>query len=197
MSQTHTFHRTRLYKVFLSKNKSKLVMSASKAVDLELIVWNYVRNEYETKFNQINVPMPLKYLIVSLSKQIIGSKLLTVKEDIDFVKLLLTKISKIKRFNLLLRATKDGFQAKDFHNKCDKKNGQTITIIKSNFGNIFGGSITVPWTSDWGFHKDKDAFLFLIRSSNELEQKECPFMFEVKENQVHIMDLYLVMIYGS
>ena len=39
----------------------------------------------------------------------------------------------------------------------------------------------MPWTSVCGFHKDKDAFLFHIRSSNELEQKECPFMFEVED----------------
>ncbi len=148
---------------------------------LELIVWHFIRNKYENKSNQINVPMPLKYLIVSFSKQIIGSQLLTVKEDIDFVQLLIKKVSNMKRFNLLMRATKDGFTAKTFHNKCDNKNGPTITIVKSQFGNIFGAYTTVPWTSKLGLKADKDAFLFLIRSSHHLEQKECPLIFGIKE----------------
>eukprot|EP01084_Bolivina_argentea_P140209 246568_1 len=148
--------------------------------DLELIISYYIRNEYENKFERINVPIPLKYLITSFAKHTIGSKLLTLKEDMDFVQSLLAKISNIKRFNLLFRATEHGFKAKDFHNKCDN-DGQTITIIKSNFGNIFGGYTTVPWTSKEGCHKDIDAFLFLIHSSNDLEQKECPLIFEIIE----------------
>ncbi len=159
-------------------------MSASQTEDLELIMWYYIRNEYENKFLKINVPNPLKYLMLSFSKRIIGSKLLTVKEDMEFTKLFLTKIpTTIKRVSLLFRATEDGFKAKDFHNKCDGKTGATVIIIQSNFGNIFGGYTTVPWTSVKGWQKDKNAFLFLVRSSNDLMQKQCPLLFNIKEDQ--------------
>eukprot|EP01084_Bolivina_argentea_P140207 246565_1 len=104
-----------------SKNnnrESEVIMAARISVDLELIIWYYIRNEYENKFNQINIPLQLKYLIVSFSKYIIGSKLLTFKEDIEFVQLLVNKMSNIKRFNLLFRGSENGFKSKDFHNKC-------------------------------------------------------------------------------
>eukprot|EP01084_Bolivina_argentea_P074427 135026_1 len=101
-------------------------MSTEISMHLELIIWHYIRNEYENKFNKVNVPIALKRLLVSFSKHIIGSKLMTLKEDIDFIQLLLTKTSNIKRFNLLFRASEHEFKAKEFHNKCDN-NGSTIT----------------------------------------------------------------------
>ncbi len=154
-------------------------MSNKAAVNLEVIVWRFIRNEYENKFNRVNVPMPLKYLIVSFSKHIIGSKLLTSKEDMVFVQLLLNKISNIKRFNLLFCALDNEFKVKAFHNKCDNKNGATVTIIQSNFGNVFGGYTTVPWKSSGNLTEDKKSFLFLIRSSNTLQQKQCPLLFDI------------------
>ncbi len=152
-----------------------------KQVNIELVVLNYVRNQYENKYNRINVPVPLKYLITSFVKHIIGSTLLTLKEDIDFVQLLMTRIPNMKKFDLLFRASQHGFKATDFHNKCDNNKGATITIIKSNFGNIFGGYTTVPWASIGRCHNDKNAFVFLIRSSDESEQKECPLLFDIKK----------------
>eukprot|EP01084_Bolivina_argentea_P277559 473891_1 len=125
--------------------------------------------------------MTLKYLISSFSKHIIRSKLMTFKEDIDFVKLLRTKIFDIKRFNLLFRASEHGFKAKDFHNKCDN-HAPTITIIQSNFGNIFGGYTKIEWTTptQCKHFKDRDSFLFLIRSIDD--QNKCPLMLKVKFN---------------
>eukprot|EP01084_Bolivina_argentea_P030188 55974_1 len=148
----------------------------------ELVVFYYIRNEYESKFNKITVPMALKYLIVSFSNRIIGSKLLTTQEDSDFVQLLQNKIPIIGRFNLLFRASENGFKAKDFHNQCDNY-GSTITIIKSNFGNIFGGYTNIPWTSAWtelSHYADPNSFLFLIRANKEKNQNNCPLIFEIK-----------------
>jgi hypothetical protein len=39
---------------------------------------------------------------------------------------------------LIYRASQDGFEANDFHSKCDQK-PNTLMIIKSEHGNIFGG----------------------------------------------------------
>ena len=36
---------------------------------------------------------------------------------------------------LIYRATRDGFKAKDFHDKCDEK-GPTLTIIKTTTGHV-------------------------------------------------------------
>jgi len=45
---------------------------------------------------------------------------------------------------LILRGTDDGFEAEAFHNKCDNQ-GETLTIIKSGMGKIFGGYTDIPW----------------------------------------------------
>ncbi len=160
-------------------------MSTTTSVDLELIVWFYIRNEYESKFNKINIPIALKYLIVSFVKHVIGSKLLTLKEDIELTRLLLKKLSSIKRFDLLFHASENGFKSQDFH-KCDN-NGSTITIIKSNFGNIFGGYADIPWTSEGGYKIDPNAFLFMSRSkNNEINQNRCPLIFEMTEGRFSV-----------
>ena len=46
---------------------------------------------------------------------------------------------------LLMRASRDGFQAQTFHSKCDNK-GPTVTIVKSG-NNIFGGFTETSWSS--------------------------------------------------
>ncbi len=88
-----------------------------KQVIIEMVVWNYVRIQYENKYNRINVAVPLKFLITSFVKHIIGSTLLTLKEDMEFVQSLLTRIPNMKRFDILFRASEHGFKATDFHNK--------------------------------------------------------------------------------
>ena len=64
-----------------------------------------------------------------------------------------------KQFNLIYRATRDGFKAKSFHSKCDNQ-PKTLTIVKTTTGYIFGGYISVAWDSTSGFKSDPKAFLF-------------------------------------
>ena len=52
----------------------------------------------------------------------------------------------IKEITLLYRGSKDGFQAKVFHEKCDYK-GETLTIIESSDNYIFGGYTEINWDS--------------------------------------------------
>ena len=49
------------------------------------------------------------------------------------------------KWQLLMRASQDGFQAQTFHSKCDNK-GPTVTIVKSG-NNIFGGFTEISWSS--------------------------------------------------
>ena len=83
--------------------------------------------------------------------------------------------SKIKirnKIDLIYRGSRDGWRASDFHKNCDNK-GSTVSFIETKKNNVFGGYTTIPWTrsdeSDWTgeYHKDKNAFLFLIRSCKQ------------------------------
>jgi len=92
----------------------------------------------------------------------IDSKILKDKEKGLLMKWV-PKGSRNKRWKLLFRATKDGFDSNIFHRKCDNK-GPTVVIVHSNMGNVFGGYTTVPWTASGSYRNDNDAFIFLLRS---------------------------------
>jgi hypothetical protein len=56
-----------------------------------------------------------------------------------------------KKFSLLWRGTRDGFQVERFHERCDG-HGNTLTVIQDGNGNIFGAFSPVSWESrkvDW------------------------------------------------
>ena len=50
----------------------------------------------------------------------------------------------LKDIKLLYRGSRDGFQAKTFHEKCNNK-GETLVLIKSNEDYIFGGYTEINW----------------------------------------------------
>ena len=156
-------------------------MSSSRVTDVELVLFHFIRNHYEAKYNNF-VPMALKYLTLKFSNRIIGYKSLTIKQDMEFFNLLSTKLSQIRRFNLLFRASEHEYSASKFHEYCDNKPG-TITIIKNNHGHIFGGYTSKSWTSQNRDIKDENAFLFLIRSDDKSIKHKCPLLFEVDKNR--------------
>ena len=70
---------------------------------------------------------------------------------------------------LLFRGTRDGMNAQSFHNKCDN-NGETITLIQNDKGNIFGGYASIPWTSHSGsFFSAPDSFIFTLTNIHNTE----------------------------
>ena len=175
-------------------------MSSARPSDLELIILNYVRNQYENEHKQ-NVPMALKYLMIQFSNRIIGCKLLTIKQDLDFYGLLLTKLPSVRRFNFLFRASDHNYSAKKFHKYCGDK-GETIVIIKSNWGNIFGGYTSESWkASEFGeYRTDKNAFLFLIKSEDDSIRNKCPLLLELnKDYDQHAIrcDNYFGPVFGK
>ena len=65
--------------------------------------------------------------------------------------------------NLLYRATRDGFSAKAFHQKCDNYHN-TLTIIKTNGNYVFGGYTSALWNEvPSGWINDPTAFIFSLR----------------------------------
>jgi hypothetical protein len=68
-----------------------------------------------------------------------------------------------EKWKLLYRGTDDGFAAADFHERCDSK-GPTITLIKTEFGALFGGYTPISWSSPrmFNFVWDPTTFLFSL-----------------------------------
>lgn len=68
-------------------------------------------------------------------------------------------------FELIYKATVDGFEASKFHSKCDGK-GKTITIIYVNNDYVFGGYTLVPWGTSNRYQRDSSAFIFALKNPN-------------------------------
>ena len=77
----------------------------------------------------------------------------------------------IKNATLLLRGTRDGDNAKNFHEKCDNK-GPTLTLCLEKNGIIFGGYTEAEWDSESGHPKyDKNAFIFSVTYNKKFVTK--------------------------
>ena len=112
--------------------------------ELELVIANYVRNEYEIK-HQKSIPDALKMIIHKFVFTLIGCDLLTAKEDMDLFNILSTKLkSSIDSFTTLYQASKHNYPHVIFHELCKGK-GPIIIIIENALGNVFGGYSSKPW----------------------------------------------------
>ncbi|CAG8711922.1 3063_t:CDS:2, partial [Acaulospora morrowiae] len=73
------------------------------------------------------------------------------------------------RFQLLVRGTKDGFDSKIFHEKCDDK-GKTVVVMKiHSTGEVIGGFSPVSWMTRDGYWNTEDSFLFTFGNRGVVE----------------------------
>lgn len=165
-------------------------MSATEPQILEPIVYNFTRTNYEQKFESKWVPIALKQMIIRYCTRIFPSKILSIKQDADFFKLLKCKLGKTSASfasELLYRASEHGFDSKIFHDKCDG-HASTITIIKSDIGNIFGGYADIKWphASKSEFKPNrgysKGIFMFSIRRNGDTSDDR-PIIFASKSDK--------------
>ena len=70
-----------------------------------------------------------------------------------------------QKWKLLYRASRDGFGATDFHEKCDNI-PNTLTIIKTRNSCVFGGYASTFWSNYEGFKEDNFSFLFSFINEN-------------------------------
>ena len=79
--------------------------------------------------------------------------------DLDLVKTWIND-PKIAKFELIYKASVDGFQAAKFHANCDDK-GPTISFITSEFNKVCGGFTTLSWKGG-EYCADPNAFIFSL-----------------------------------
>jgi hypothetical protein len=86
----------------------------------------------------------------------------------------LSRFCKMK-WKLLYRGSRDGFQASSFHSRCDNS-ANTVTIIKTTTGCIFGGFTPTPWDSKGTNKSDltRRSFLFRIKDLQGREPRRFP-----------------------
>jgi hypothetical protein len=83
-------------------------------------------------------------------------------------------------FNLLHRASIQGFQASTFHQRCDNQ-GPTLVLVKSANGHIFGGVNFIPWTSvtAGSYASSNNNFLFALKDGHH---RHDPALFRITQN---------------
>ncbi|CAB4420339.1 unnamed protein product [Rhizophagus irregularis] len=88
-------------------------------------------------------------------------------------------------FNLLLRGSRDGFEPKDFHLKCNNK-GATIVIIKlKNLDKMIGGYNPIKWNGSNRFLNSNKSFIFSF--ANNLQSSKI-ILSRVKHNDSAVSD---------
>ncbi len=98
--------------------------------------------------------------IVTNKENIIDSSILFDKSQIEYL-MALCEFSIDQKWNLIYRASRDGFEAANFHSKCDNK-PNTLIIIKSASGNIFGGYTEKTWNHPASWKADPNSFIFSL-----------------------------------
>jgi hypothetical protein len=97
------------------------------------------------------------------------SRIVTVLGRIEGLHNLLPR----KRLELCYRASRDGWDAADFHRLCDKKGPTLVVAREQAHGNIFGGYAGVAWGQDGKYAHDDSAFLFTFKPA-EMAPKKLP-----------------------
>jgi len=72
-----------------------------------------------------------------------------------------------RKFQLLYKASADGFASEDFHKKCDNK-GATLTLILSSNGFLFGGYSVLSWDSIISYKNHSEGFIFTLSNPHNL-----------------------------
>jgi hypothetical protein len=66
---------------------------------------------------------------------------------------------------LLFRASRDGWRARDFHRHCDGR-GRTLVLVRSTTGHLFGGYASKSWESRGKYAAAPSSFLFCLTAAN-------------------------------
>jgi hypothetical protein len=112
-------------------------------------------NNYNDAY-KFNIDLFNNYKNKICSEIIKYDELILIENRIQF------KLSKkIKKCELLFRASKDGFQSLNFHDKCNGKNN-TVTFVITTTGRRFGGFTDQTWDSTSGYKSGSNGFIFSL-----------------------------------
>ena len=116
----------------------------------------------------------------------VGSRLLNADYEEKLIEFLgLDAAQQRQPWRLVYRATEHGFDAADFHHRCDSL-GPTLSIIQSDFGNIFGGFTSVSWSSaqQRTDQADEKAFLFTLKNAVSVPPTKFPVAAGFQESAI-------------
>ena len=132
------------------------------------------------------VPKDVQHVMQQFSTQIFDSKILSLNIwGLPIIPIIILTESNV---NVIFRASEHNFESSEFHLACDG-HSNTITLIKSNFDNIFGGYTIISWPCKDRKEVDKhESFLFLLQSHDETQ--ETPKIWNVKKYVDEVVEIW-------
>lgn len=100
----------------------------------------------------------------------------------------LVSIAGRRDFKLIYRASRDSFTASAFHLRCNHK-PNTLTIIKSYNGYIFGGYTSATWDGS-GYKYDSSAYLFSLKRNGVATKDKIPIRRDAQYNSAGQISYY-------
>lgn len=143
------------------------------------VVYGFVRNcqsLFDSKKAYYQIPENVIYAILLFYYDIIESSILSENESDILIKLFkeYNKFDDLGNyhFNLIFRGSRDGFDESSFVSQChDRQN--LLIIIENDKNTVFGAYTSTGWKgtnpSSLNETEDKNAFLFVIRTSENLK----------------------------
>ncbi|CAF2705228.1 unnamed protein product [Rotaria sp. Silwood2] len=112
----------------------------------------------------------------------LGSTLLTTEYEEKLIEFIGNDIQQQQPWRLIYRASEHGFDAADFHRCCDSF-APTVSIIQTDFGNLFGGFTSIPWSSAnlRSDQADPKAFLFTLKNTLNIPPTKFPVAKEYQQ----------------
>jgi hypothetical protein len=146
-----------------NEDATKLVKKAELEIEnLKDIIFNGNILKFEKNNEKIN-----EYKIGKLNNEKIIDSLILTNHNLQKQLFSLCEYPVDQKWNLIYRASLDGFEASSFHAKCDNK-PNTFIIIKSASGNVFGGYTEISWYGYSEYNMDVNAYIFsLINKLNK------------------------------
>lgn len=153
------------------------------------IVFGFIKKEYlELSCNNIYYQIPraplIQHIILLFSYKTINSSILTLNEEDKLLSLFHQNNKFIDlgnySYNLIYKASKDGFNEIKFKKICHGQRNLLI-LIHTEHNNVFGGYTSNGWSTEKVFElyeNDKNAFIFSIRSSQKFKSE----IFNVKKD---------------
>ena len=149
------------------QNEENIAKLKAKLNEIPKIQDHLGSNEFKSSFSD-SILFGQIYLF-DYSKDPFQSRILSFKQAIDLIKL--CEFSIENTWRLIYRGSQHGYKAKDFHGKCDGKSS-TLTILKAKAsGFIFGGYTEAAWSSEDGFRKDANTFIFSLTNGENAPMK--------------------------
>lgn len=162
-----------------------------KIKDIDFIISNY--NLLKQEYNRLKQKYEPDY---PYSDKKVDSKILeNCDKKEEFISQILTWCGH-KKMELIYRGSRDGMNAKSFHDKCDNK-GKTICLYQNAQGNIFGGYTSIPWTYNSTGEYFSDPYSFIFSLTNIYYSKPTKFPISKNSNVIyHYMNCGPVFGYG-